>query len=209
MLGMMIHPFRDGNGRMARCLQTLVLTREQIVVPVLSSIEEYLGRNTEAYYAVLAEVGRGSWNPHNSARPWIRFCLTAHYRQARTHLRRIHDAEALWVGCADLVERRGLPERCAAGVVEAAYGFRVRNATYRSVVELTAGETISDLTASRDLRSLVEADLIRPVGQGRGRHYVAQDVVTDVRKVLRTRRPPREQDDPFVLAADQSQLTLG
>lgn len=206
---MMIHPFRDGNGRMARCLQMLVLTREQIVVPVLSSIEEYLGRNTEAYYAVLAEVGRGSWNRHNSARPWIRFCLTAHYRQARTHLRRIHDAEALWVGCVDLVERRGLPERCAAGVVEAAYGFRVRNATYRSVVELTAGETISDLTASRDLRSLVEADLIRPVGQGRGRHYVAQGVVTDVRKVLRTRRRPREQDDPFVLAADQSQLTLG
>jgi len=57
------------------------------VAPVFSSIEEYLGRNTQDYYNVLADVGQGSWNPENDARPWVRFCLTAHYRQARTHLR--------------------------------------------------------------------------------------------------------------------------
>ena len=61
----MIHPFRDGNGRMGRCLQTLALAREQIVAPVFSSIEEYLGHNTRAYYDVLAEVGGGAWNPHH------------------------------------------------------------------------------------------------------------------------------------------------
>ncbi|HEV2791165.1 MAG TPA: Fic family protein, partial [Solirubrobacterales bacterium] len=46
----MIHPFSDGNGRMARCLQTLVLARDRIVAPVFSSIEEFLGRNTQTYY---------------------------------------------------------------------------------------------------------------------------------------------------------------
>ena len=75
----MVHPFRDGNGRMARALQTLVLAREQIMAPVFSSIEEYLGRNTDAYYDVLGQVGRGRWNPHHDARPWVRYCLTAHY----------------------------------------------------------------------------------------------------------------------------------
>ena len=29
----MIHPFSDGNGRMARCMQTLVLAREGIIDP--------------------------------------------------------------------------------------------------------------------------------------------------------------------------------
>ena len=59
----MIHPFRDGNGRMARCLQTLVLGRDRILEPQFSSIEEYLGRNTQAYYQVLGRVGQGKWSP--------------------------------------------------------------------------------------------------------------------------------------------------
>ena len=80
----MIHPFSDGNGRMARCLQTLVLARDQIHEPTFASIEEYLGRNTQSYYDILEQVGQGAWHPENDARPWLRFCLTAHYRQART-----------------------------------------------------------------------------------------------------------------------------
>lgn len=59
----MIHPFRDGIGRMARALQTLVLSRHAIVEPAFSSIEEWLGENTEDYYRVLALTGRGSWQP--------------------------------------------------------------------------------------------------------------------------------------------------
>ncbi len=59
----MIHPFRDGNGRMSRCLQTLVLARDQILAPQFSSIEEYLGRNTQTYYKVLQEVGGEGWGP--------------------------------------------------------------------------------------------------------------------------------------------------
>jgi len=56
--------------------------------PTFSSIEEYLGRNTQDYYKVLAEVGQGKWNPQNGTRPWIRLNLIAHYRQAGTALRR-------------------------------------------------------------------------------------------------------------------------
>lgn len=85
----MIHPFRDGNGRMARCLQTLVLARGgQHLNPVFSSIEEYIGANVRAYYDTLAEVGQGGWHPERDAPPWIRFCVTAHFRQAHTAVNR-------------------------------------------------------------------------------------------------------------------------
>ena len=43
----MIHPFADGNGRMARALQTLVLARSGILSPHFCSIEEYLGANRQ------------------------------------------------------------------------------------------------------------------------------------------------------------------
>ena len=92
----MIHPFSDGNGRMARCIQTLVLAREGILEPEFCSIEEYLGRSTQEYYDTLALVGKGGWNPRNDARPWIRFCLTAHYRQARIIVRRIEETRRVW-----------------------------------------------------------------------------------------------------------------
>ena len=89
----MIHPFKDGNGRMARVLQTLVLARYGILAPEFSSIEEYLGvkRNTQEYYAVLAQVGGGSWKPMNSASPWVSFNLRAHYVQAQTVLHRVKE----------------------------------------------------------------------------------------------------------------------
>jgi Fic family protein len=199
----MVHPFRDGNGRMARALQTLVLAREQIMAPVFSSIEEYLGHNTEPYYGVLAEVGQGQWNPQRDPRPWLRFCLTAHYHQARTQLRRIEETERLFAACAEVVERNGLPDRATGALVEAAYGFRVTHASYKTIVELTAGETVSSLTASRDLRALVDAGLLVPIGQTRGRYYVGEPTVLDQRRRIQATRAPKETSNPFEVASDR------
>lgn len=204
----MVHPFRDGNGRMGRALQTLVLAREQIMAPVFSSIEEYLGRNTERYYEVLAQVGQGRWSPRHDARPWLRFCLTAHYHQARTQLRRIEETERLYAACAEVAEQHRLPERVTGALVEAAYGLRLTHTTYKTIVDVTAGETVSSLTASRDLRAMVDAKLLQPVGQTRGRHYVGEPVLLVLRERIRATRAPRETDDPFELASGQLSLEL-
>jgi len=204
----MVHPFRDGNGRMARALQTLVLAREQIMAPVFSSIEEYLGRNTDAYYDVLGQVGRGQWNPHHDARPWVRYCLTAHYHQARTQLRRIQETERLYSVVADLAERRGVPDRATGGLVEAAYGFRLTASSYKTLVDVTAGEDISKLTVSRDLKAMVEAGLLEPIGQTRGRYYIAEPILREQRTRIQSNRAPKETSDPFELAHGQLQLSL-
>ncbi len=204
----MVHPFRDGNGRMARALQTLVLAREQMVAPVFSSIEEYLGRNTESYYDLLAEVGQGRFSPHNDARPWLRFCLTAHYHQARTQLRRIEETEHLYEACAEIASRHRLPDRTAGPLVEGAYGLRLTHASYKTVVELTAGESISSLTASRDLRALVDAGLFQPVGQTRGRYYLGEPSLRAEHERIQATRAPKETADPFALATGQMSLTL-
>jgi Fic family protein len=204
----MVHPFSDGNGRMARALQTLTLAREQIVAPAFSSIEEYLGRNTQDYYDILRDVGQGQWNPQNDARPWVRFCLTAHYHQARTHVRRIEETERIFARAFELAETHRLPERTAGPIADAALGFRIRRGSYRTLVEAVHGETISDLTASRDLRSLVDSDLLEPVGHTRGRYYVARQALRNEYEIIRSERAPKDTADPFKIAGEQLQLSL-
>lgn len=192
----MVHPFRDGNGRMARCLQSLVLARGGVLSPVFMSVEEYLGRNTQAYYDVLARVGGGSWQPQRDTRPWIRFMLTAHLRQARTMLQRIKDSERMWADLETLVRDLKLPDRSVMALFDAMIGLRVRNATYRAYFEDTP-EEITEATASRDLRQLVHAGLLDARGEKRGRHYVARAVLADIRRRVVKARPLREDTDPF------------
>lgn len=185
----MIHPFSDGNGRMARALQTLVLAREAILAPQFCSIEEYLGRNTPDYYAVLGEVGAGSWHPEHDARPWIRFCLTAHYRQAMTLLRRTRETERVWAELEREVARRQLPDRVIFALADATAGLGVRSSTYRSAAEVSAQ------VASRDLKMLVDQKLLLPHGEKRGRSYVASERLREIR--ARTRELRTELKDPF------------
>jgi Fic family protein len=193
----MIHPFKDGNGRMARCLQTFVLARERIVAPVFSSIEEHLGRNTEAYYSVLAEVGREAWSPSRDARPWVRFCLNAHSQQIQTHLWRIREAEALWDRCEGIVRERHVPDRAVGPLCDAARGLKLRNPSYRAAVHESTGDGIDVQTASRDLRTLVEAGLLQSQGETRGRVYVGTPVLREVYMAVRAMKPKRETVDLF------------
>jgi Fic family protein len=193
----MVHPFKDGNGRMARCLQTLVLAREKVVAPVFSSIEEEIGRDAEAYYAVLGDVGRGSWRPENDARPWIRYCLNCHYRQAQRVLRRVREAEDVWARFEQLVGERGLPARAVGPLCDASRGLRMHNWSYRLAVEESEGHTIDPAMASRDLKALVNAGLLAPRGETRGRYYLGTPDLTAVRREVRTEYPIGPVTDLF------------
>jgi Fic family protein len=204
----MIHPFSDGNGRMARCLQTLVLARDRVLAPVFSSIEEFLGRNTQAYYDVLADVGAGAWHPDRDARPWIRFCLRAHYAQIRTMLRRRAEIEQLWNGCLALAQGNGLSERCAAALMDAAYGLRIRRGSYRAAAQEVVGEEISEQSASRDLKAMVDSDLLKAIGERRSRYYLAGEEAKRLREEIRAKRPPQATDDPFNTVRERRQLSL-
>lgn len=186
----MIHPFSDGNGRMGRCVQTLVLARQNILAPAFCSIEEYLGRNQQAYYDVLGQVGAGQWHPDRDARPWVRFCLTAHYRQA-THLiqwSRIY--QRVWDNLEIETTKRSLPDRMLLALSDAAFGFKVRNALYRKVAE------VSELTAGRDLKILVDQQLLVAQGEKRGRFYTAAPIVERIGKAA---WEPLTSVDPFTL----------
>jgi Fic family protein len=209
----LIHPFRDGNGRMARCLQSLVLVREGHLAREFCSIEEYLGvpANQQRYYEELRKVARGHWTPENDARSWIRFCLEAHYVQAVSVLRRVRESEWIWERLDELVASRGLAPRTADALFDASLGLRIRNSGYRASLE-SWGEAVSAQTATSDLRAMVHARLLVQVGAKRGAHYVASPELTQIRVEARRNRAPLSAEglfDPLSTAVDGGGVPFG
>jgi Fic family protein len=160
------HPFRDGNGRISRIVQSLVLAREGMLAPEFSSIEEYLGRNTGEYYRVLQQVQGGSYQPRRSAAPWLRFCVTAHIEQAQQRLAQIGAASERWSRLEALAEQRGWPGRLVI-----ALELSLFDGVERAAYAREAG--ISLQTASADLRRLLDAGLVVQEGRTRNTRYVA------------------------------------
>jgi DNA-binding transcriptional ArsR family regulator len=108
-----------------------------------------------------------------------------------------------WRELEGIVGKRELPDRAIGSLFNASLGLRVRNQGYRS----EAG--VSEQVASRDLRLLVTAGLLEARGERRGRFYVRSRALVELDEAIRRRRPPRSQDDPFILAqqaVDQQRL---
>lgn len=184
----MIHPFSDGNGRMARCLHTLVLAREGILEPDFCSIEEYLGHAQQDYYDVLSLVGQGSWHPQNDARPWLRFILKAHLVQAHKILWLNELLSKIWQAADKIAKEKGLPERSLQTIADAILGLKAKNATYRKYTNVTEN------LASRDLKMLVDKKVLVPAGQKRGRYYEPSPKLKQLRQELWT---PFTIPEPF------------
>lgn len=173
-----VHPFRDGNGRMARIVQSLVLAREGLLAPEFVSIEEYLGRNTDAYYATLEKVQRGTYQPERDAAPWVRFCVQAHLDQANRRLAQLAEAGKRWSFLERLVEQRKWPDRLAIALEQSVFA-ELDRASYAAEAEVSAP------TASNDFRRLQDSGLI--VQRGRGpttRYSASEDLRADLRRHL-------------------------
>lgn len=188
----MIHPYRDGNGRMARALQALTISRQTIVEPAFSSIEEWLGHNIDDYYQVLTATGQGSWRPRPDAHLWAAFNIRAHHMQAQTVAQRVDEASEIWKELDDLISSNHLPERVTGMLYEAVLGYRIRRHGY---MKLTG---VEKHTATRDLGRLVDLELLHARGETRGRHYLAGDRLRQLHEECRRRRRPVTDPYPWM-----------
>ena len=161
-----IHPWADGNGRMSRSLQTLMIARESVLAPEFSSIEAWLGRpgNTWEYYRELANRG-AVYRPDQDVSDWVRFNLVAYHEQAQAVRNRLTRSGLVWQLLADFADSRGLDDRVVSALHDVAMTGRVRRLRYEHA------EGLSLQQAQRDLRDLVSLDVLEPVGRTRARYY--------------------------------------
>ncbi|WP_045878503.1 Fic family protein [Pseudofrankia sp. DC12] len=192
-----IHPWVDGNGRMSRSLQTLMIAREGVLAPEFSSIEAWLGRpgNTWEYYRELADRGP-QYVPGQDVSSWIRFNLTAYHQQAQTVQGRLDRSGQVWRALAEFADDARLDERVVTALHDVAMAGRVRRSRYEHA------EGLSLQQAQRDLRDLTTAQVLVPVGRTRARFYTAGSRFPQL--VLDIARTPMTPRNPYTQRAESS-----
>jgi Fic family protein len=155
-----IHPFADGNGRVARLLSAAILMRLGFVSRRLFSFERYYAENREAYYAALRSVRAETLNMNT----WLEYFLGGLAEEYERVAARIAELQTLGLGSGTRIELSASQER---GLLQLNLNSLVefRRADYERLAE------VSRSTASRDLRNLEEKRLIVRRGKGVAARY--------------------------------------
>jgi len=87
----LLHPFKDGNGRIGRLLIPLFLYQKEKLASPMFYLSSYLESHREEYYAQLAAISNeNDWNG------WIAFFLRAISEQARENGRKVRQITELY-----------------------------------------------------------------------------------------------------------------
>lgn len=185
-----IHPWTDGNGRMSRFLQTLIIAREGFLAPEFSSIEAWLGQATNTWEYERVLVGRGrTYQPDQDVSAWVRFNLTAYHQQAQTVQYRLERSAQVWTLLEAFAVQEKLDERVVSALHDVAVVGRVRRARYEDA------EALSRQQAQRDLQRLVETGILVAIGRTRARSYTPGERFPTT--ILDIAHRPTSLSDPY------------
>lgn len=107
-----VHPFLDGNGRMARLLSLLLLYKAGFEVGRYISLEKLVEDSRESYYETLYKSSQNWHDSAHSLLPWTEYflgMLTAAYRQFEMRVGALNTARGAKTGMI-FDALRGLPE---------------------------------------------------------------------------------------------------
>jgi len=147
-----IHPFLDGNGRMARLMLLLLMIHTELLPLPLLTMSAHLWQNKKEYESLLMGVSeRGAW------KEWLLFFLRGVEEQARDSLSRavrLSQLRGTW--------RQQLQEARAHSMI-ADIADTLLERPIPSVEELEQRFNISHLIASQALRRLEEMGIVEEI----------------------------------------------
>ena len=154
----LIHPFKDGNGRIGRILIPLYLYQKKILSQPMFYLSAYLEGHREEYYQRLENISlQGGWDS------WIVFFLKAMIQQAQANIHKVNNVIALY----DEMKKR------ISDLTHSQYAMRLMDAIFKRPIFRAsdfADETgIHKTTAAGLLRQLKEAKILIELQAGKGR----------------------------------------
>lgn len=150
-----VHPFQDGNGRLARVLTTLLLLRAGYAYVPYSSLERVVEENKDDYYRSLRRAQATLDKDESQLGEWLIFLLRCLIKQKDVLARKV-ERERIMAPLSPLDERL------------------LELAREHGRLTLTAAEKLTQAnrnTLKAHLRRLVEAGRLRLLGRGRASWY--------------------------------------
>lgn len=152
-----IHPFTDGNGRMARLLTLLLLYQEGYEVGKWISLERIVEEQKEGYYDTLYRSSQGWHESRHDPRPWWEFFLGVMLLGAYEKLKRKTEGLTEGRGAKSEMVRRSIRHLPAE--------FRIRDV-------LAANPGVSRPTVQRVMAAMRDAGEIELLKGGRGARWL-------------------------------------
>ncbi len=182
-----IHPFEDGNGRMARAISDLLLSRADGQAERYYSLSQIIESRKAGYYTMLS---RTQSQRSLDVTPWVQWFLEAvevALDEAQRHLDLVRVKYDVLQAAPDLNER----QRSFLARVFAGWDGKLSSQKYARMHGVSAD------TALRDLSDLVARGVLVRIGEGRGVRYLVP--VPDLGRPLVDRAP-----EQFMLKLDGS-----
>lgn len=165
----LIHPFRDGNGRIGRMLVPIILYHKKILSQPMFYISSYLERNRDVYYERLLAISRdGDWDG------WISFFLEALIRQS---VENSNKARAI-------LELHNSMKTRVAKITRSQYSIQTIDVLFSSPIinsrDFSIKSGIPERTSQRIIYRLEQDGILRLIREGKGRRspaYLFQDLL--------------------------------
>jgi len=176
-----VHPFADGNGRVARLFQVLLLMRAGLLPGRMFSFERYYAEDRGAYYGALRSVRERTLNMES----WLHYFLAGLVEEYERVAAAVEDLSTFVAG-------DGAPLRLSASQQRALTTLRIEGRREFTRREYETAANVARTAAGDDLRELVQHAVLRVRGAGTGTRY-AFAAATGGRASSRG-RPPRWTD---------------
>ena len=161
-----LHPFDDGNGRLARALTEYLLAKGERSAMRFYSLSAEIQAGKDAYYDAIKRAQRGTLDVTR----WIRWVLGCHRRAigtAEVRLGSILAKAEFWNAHASdelTANQRAMLNRLFDG-----FKGNLTSSKWAKICK------VSQDTASREINALVAKGILRREGQGRSTHYALRE----------------------------------
>jgi Fic family protein len=172
-----IHPFNDGNGRIARALARLMLTRGDLGFGGLVSLDGQLDHERNTYFSAIAATTGGRYEPGYDATPFVTYFVSATVRAADHTLARMRGLGQVLLAVRRPIITGELPAPMLDGLAYAWINNSMRPADYARITGRTAA------AATRDLGLAARLGYLVPRGATRTRRYVVGPALAAISSV--------------------------